>query len=123
MIPRPPISKRSSTLFPYTTLFLSHVVRLTAHDGDLHVAARLERVADVEIHHVLLLVGGAVRHEDQNVAAFRGFRLLLCWRARSEGHTSELQSLMRISYAVFRLKNTTLTTSSHLVFCATHLPP
>src|SRR3546814_19950085 len=82
MIPRPPISKRSSTLFPYTTLFLSHVVRLTAHDGDLHVAARLERVADVEIHHVLLLVGGAVRHEDQNVAAFRGFRLLLCWRAR-----------------------------------------
>src|SRR3546814_1628480 len=93
MIRRPPRSTRTDTLFPYTTLFRS-----------------LGRAGSV--------AGGDAKHRD-----FQTNRLRLlpqpCWRKtdigrcqphrvateyRSEEHTSELQSLMRISYAVFCLK-------------------
>src|SRR3546814_10958348 len=81
MIRRPPISTRTDTLFPYTTLFRS--CRLF-HD-DLGHDDWLWR------HHpgIRLIAAdrGGDRHPD-----------------RSEEHTSELQSLMRISYAVFCLK-------------------
>src|SRR3546814_12271718 len=78
MIRRPPRSTRTDTLFPYTTLFRS------LFDGGL-----------IAIGASLSLLGRA--------------QLLAIWRARrhrkrSEEHTSELQSLMRISYAVFCLK-------------------
>src|SRR3546814_5968536 len=77
MIRRPPRSTRTDTLFPYTTLFRSPLARrLRARLIDPDPAPRLA-------------VGGR--------AAARGAR-------RSEEHTSELQSLMRISYAVFCLK-------------------
>src|SRR3546814_20772072 len=76
-IRRPPRSTRTDTLFPYTTLFRSHVdVRPHQRHPPLRAADRRARVE-----------GGAARG-----------------RARSEEHTSELQSLMRISYAVFCLK-------------------
>src|SRR3546814_6269888 len=76
MIRRPPRSTRTDTLFPYTTLFRSTAVavRRGAAGGD-----RLDAAVDVARH--------------------RG-----AFDARSEEHTSELQSLMRISYAVFCLK-------------------
>src|SRR3546814_6134055 len=76
MIRRPPISTRTDTLFPYTTLFRSHPVhdRLNWRDGNV----------------------------EQLGYRRRRLRLL----GRSEEHTSELQSLMRISYAVFCLKKT-----------------
>src|SRR3546814_10549577 len=83
MIRRPPRSTRTDTLFPYTTLFRSHYIRcltLPAREA-VHCADRLEAEID----------GACV-----------GAGLELA--ARSEEHTSELQSLMRISYAVFCLK-------------------
>src|SRR3546814_1039820 len=82
MIRRPPRSTRTDTLFPYTTLFRSL--------GD--DVPRLGNVGDR--HGVLVSHGRESR------------RLCLLPRAvkRSEEHTSELQSLMRISYAVFCLK-------------------
>src|SRR3546814_8412457 len=84
MIRRPPRSTRTDTLFPYTTLFRSdrcaHSARPTRRSamGDRQAGAR-----DLPDRR---------RHSDH------------C-RGRSEEHTSELQSLMRISYAVFCLKN------------------
>src|SRR3546814_15324017 len=81
MIRRPPRSTRTDTLFPYTTLFRSlQPVRtdLAGHDPG----------------------GGARPREDRgHLPDSRAQRI-----GRSEEHTSELQSLMRISYAVFCLK-------------------
>src|SRR3546814_7513418 len=76
MIRRPPRSTRTDTLFPYTTLFRSQRAVLQSN---------LEHAATGLFH--CLLDG----HRNRPVAA------------RSEEHTSELQSLMRISYAVFCL--------------------
>src|SRR3546814_7886561 len=82
MIRRPPRSTRTDTLFPYTTLFRSP-----------------DR--------------GSGRAGGQHIAQYRpartqsgGWRPVLSASGRSEEHTSELQSLMRISYAVFCLKKT-----------------
>src|SRR3546814_2686562 len=80
MIRRPPRSTRTVTLFPYTTLFRS--VR------ELHRARR-------QSGHTVM---GGWQHFDSQV-----FDVI----PRSEEHTSELQSLMRISYAVFCLKKIT----------------
>src|SRR3546814_15975253 len=108
MIRRPPRSTRTDTLFPYTTLFRS-AHRQTRNDG-LHILELL----DVEL--LQLLIGNRV-HRLRNV--LQAFRLaagrdddlrdadisrLIAGASRSEEHTSELQSLMRISYAVFCLK-------------------
>src|SRR3546814_15601734 len=79
MIRRPPRSTRTDTLFPYTTLFRPFNPQGVAHGG---VAYSLADTA----------MGGALFSTQDD-----GF-----WR--SEEHTSELQSLMRISYAVFCLK-------------------
>src|SRR3546814_2010405 len=97
MILRPPRSTRTDTLFPYTTLFRS--LRLV----DQHVCFVLERldlVVDLlegarGCQQVLAVVAG-VEHGDLRLGGCAGYR--------SEEHTSELQSLMRISYAVFCLK-------------------
>src|SRR3546814_8556728 len=86
MIRRPPRSTRTDTLFPYTTLFRSG----EAAELDLHGA-------DAEI------LAGAGRDADAALADFVGV-LGHQLHVRSEEHTSELQSLMRISYAVFCLK-------------------
>src|SRR3546814_6202763 len=95
MIRRPPRSTRTDTLFPYTTLFRSLVVAQQRGLGQLH-----EPVAD-------LVPGELVQRLREQVEAIAGevFRGLGAGRVqRSEEHTSELQSLMRISYAVFCLK-------------------
>src|SRR3546814_2367984 len=89
MIRRPPRSTRTDTLFPYTTLFRS------VHWSDS--AWISARVADGL---VLLSPDAASSILDQQVQAL-GTRVT---EFRSEEHTSELQSLMRISYAVFCLK-------------------
>src|SRR3546814_11028081 len=81
MIRRPPRSTRTDTLFPYTTLFRSDPCRQGGF-GDGAGADRADGGA-----------GAAFARAD----ATHG-------RPRSEEHTSELQSLMRISYAVFCLK-------------------
>src|SRR3546814_3195364 len=100
MIRRPPRSTRTDTLFPYTTLFRSH--RQRAGQGAF-------AAADGE---VAFDVGGIGVHGWRCGGRLRGGRVVQAGD-RSEEHTSELQSLMRISYAVFCLKkkNTTQETS------------
>src|SRR3546814_9498355 len=128
MIRQPPRSKRIETLFPDTTLFRSDPEEDDVEAGDQHVAGVValqrgsllrpaegrdgpQRRGDPGVQHVgiarerhrLAIVRGGqgarlglvVRHERLAVRAVPG---------RSEEHTSELQSLMRISYAVFCFK-------------------
>src|SRR3546814_8184641 len=111
MLQRPPRFKRTDTLLPYTTLYRSRVrktftqVSVQAptryHAPDHPALNKVLQVntireffrADVRISHALVFWGCAV--------------LCSCHSGRSEEHTSELQSLMRISYAVFCLKKKT----------------
>src|SRR3546814_6483579 len=125
MIRRPPKSTRTDTLFPYTTLFRSAVTGPTADRGAL--AAQGARPRGHGRGH-LRLDAAATRHprrRGSRVAPRRGrgrlepqparrlpARLVVApeqgaHTARSEEHTSELQSLMRISSAVFCLKKKT----------------
>src|SRR3546814_10232793 len=97
MIRAPPRSTRSDTLFPYTTLFRSMLdfgalKKTLAAIHAVRNTGRKQRMFD----HARLRIR-AKQHRD--IAAHRAFR--------SEEHTSELQSLMRISYAVFCLKKKT----------------
>src|SRR3546814_14273039 len=96
MIRRPPRSTRTDTLFPYTTLFRS--VRGVANGllGDVQLVV-CDGVHEDEV--------GAVLVQVLHLALVDVRRLHLDAGVRSEEHTSELQSLMRISYAVFCLKN------------------
>src|SRR3546814_18332484 len=89
LLRRPPRSTRTDTLFPYTTLFRSP--RLARLDAPGQEAAEIG-----------IALQGRRQHREGAV------RLDLGRRHRSEEHTSELQSLMRISYAVFCLKKTNL---------------
>src|SRR3546814_9638236 len=89
MIRRPPRSTRTDTLFPYTTLFRSSR-RAGPYEGDaqgrpFHLLPQQYRGR------------GGRHHGDRRGGSARQ-------HGRSEEHTSELQSLMRISYAVFCLK-------------------
>src|SRR3546814_6582891 len=79
MLRRPPRSTRTDTLFPYTTLFRS----LRCPPGRMN-----DRSGD----------------SPSFMASISVSRRVACAAVRSEEHTSELQSLMRISYAVFCLK-------------------
>src|SRR3546814_8737899 len=83
MIRRPPISTRTDTLFPYTTLF---------------------RSIDLVEQRCLLARRCRTRRKCGRLHLLEQHPRLLRHRVRSEEHTSELQSLMRISYAVFCLK-------------------
>src|SRR3546814_5300145 len=113
MIRRPPRSTRTDTLFPYTTLFRSRhrgarrgfealvdPVDNGAHSHRKGVDARQAECIGRFAAHTMRLggrkLGGVERNPD---GANTGVG-----QARSEEHTSELQSLMRISYAVFCLK-------------------
>src|SRR3546814_4751391 len=98
MIRRPPRSTRTDTLFPYTTLFRS-VLRLS-------LQLRIKRVA-VAVQTEVVAQPAALHdiHGDRLLDIARWNVLVaLVGNRRSEEHTSELQSLMRISYAVFCLK-------------------
>src|SRR3546814_1883594 len=89
MIRRPPRSTRTDTLFPYTTLFRSifdcYLAKMTVRD---FTNPNLPTTPAEVVH------PAAIPMMDYNPYAY----------TRSEEHTSELQSLMRISYAVFCLK-------------------
>src|SRR3546814_10515053 len=93
MIRRPPRSTRTDTLFPYTTLFRSQLVALRIDASIEHQFVIVEFDVDV----VAAADDQSVQPGDRHVLA--GVDM-----DRSEEHTSELQSLMRISYAVFCLK-------------------
>src|SRR3546814_2107184 len=95
MIRRPPRSTRTDTLFPYTTLFRS-----------LRLLAPNPIVQEWVKNHYLDLIQATLARLPLGISPPAGIE-------RSEEHTSELQSLMRISYAVFCLKkknNKTTTT-------------
>src|SRR3546814_4712333 len=114
MLRRPPGSTLTDTLFPYTTLFRSGLA-IHAANGEDHVLPALDRRRRAEHHgqrqHFLGLGAHRLRHVAQHDA--RGLRFDLDGeRARSEEHPSELQSLLRISYAVFCLKKKTNTNMS-----------
>src|SRR3546814_5345169 len=93
MIRRPPRSTRTDTLFPYTTLFRSDKQFVTVGAGDrIQILGEDQDGKTDDLGPILVRadetfnrIGGEVNQ-------------------RSEEHTSELQSLMRISYAVFCLK-------------------
>src|SRR3546814_6480195 len=98
MIRRPPKSTRTDTLFPYTTLFRSPVRcgdRAGRTDVDAARAGAAVRGRWWVALGLLIVV---------NVVFFQEGIMGWVQRRRSEEHTSELQSLMRISYAVFCLK-------------------
>src|SRR3546814_2818936 len=94
MIRRPPRSTRTDTLFPYTTLFRSAARGVLGLADDclvLEIRGRAEQRLERRVH-----VGVDERQPTVHLGAAA--------ERRSEEHTSELQSLMRISYAVFCLK-------------------
>src|SRR3546814_14543454 len=101
MIRRPPRSTRTDTLFPYTTLFRSCTVK------------------SCTIHGFRIIVKP---FDNRNHTSFTLISVYRCLRSplsnhrkpRSEEHTSELQSLMRSSYAVFCLKKKTQITTSNI---------
>src|SRR3546814_1946113 len=113
---RPPCSKRTDTHFPYPTLFRPEATAYVGESGQ--TAARLEAEYDTLITNRLILqwlaeteayygkddpergVGSGL----STVEAGLRLRYEIRREFRSEEHTSELQSLMRISYAVFCLK-------------------
>src|SRR3546814_5275032 len=96
MIRRPPRSTRTDTLFPYTTLFRS----CASYPADRAAALRLIDLLALE-KALYEIVYEAANRPNWLMIPVRGALALL---DRSEEHTSELQSLMRISYAVFCLK-------------------
>src|SRR3546814_3201477 len=105
MIRRPPRATRTDPLFPFTTPFRSRhgelfgegVVDPFLHQDAVGTDAGLAGVAELGDHGTLDggIEVGVVEHQEGRVATEL---------QRSEEHTSELQSLMRISYAVFCLK-------------------
>src|SRR3546814_3454263 len=97
MIRRPPRSTRTDTLFPYTTLFRS----LLAVGDEQAGPPRYRAVAPVLVEPL----PGQVPE----------FSLQVLRVVRSEEHTSELQSLMRISYAVFCLKKKKNTNTNNTI--------
>src|SRR3546814_3607796 len=133
MIRRPPRSNRTDTPFPYTTLFRSRAEVSQGQDravaalhlrprglgqrrqrigrdvlGDGEVLAG-QAVEEVAADRFARRVGDAVDEDVEAVAP----ALAELGEARSEEHTSELQSLMRISYAVFCLKKTMIQQTSN----------
>src|SRR3546814_8154473 len=114
MIRRPPVSTLTDTPFPYTTLFRSDIPTPLPHASTPAVEPANDGLVssqdwpgitqpDVVIVTGDLLDLGNLRQRAAIVWIVEQTYRLVC---RSEEHTSELQSLMRISYAVFCLKNT-----------------
>src|SRR3546814_4682845 len=122
MIRRPPRSTRTDTLFPDTTLFRSVRVLLAPRPSGLRRAAPQLHGPQRRPHQKLRCRALSVRSASPVPNGWRRKR-------RSEEHTSELQSLMRISYAVFCLKKKTQQTTkqlaltihiSHTTYCKTY---
>src|SRR3546814_9825181 len=124
MIRRPPRSTRTDTLFPYTTLFRSALAGIQQFRRQALVFPPIDQAAKLPrgpalfidprgLNELLQQPKLIVRVKDREIAlqsrqfgmATKHFRP----DGRSEEHTSELQSLMRISYAVFCLNKKTIT--------------
>src|SRR3546814_15522705 len=105
MIRRPPRSTRTDTLFPYTTLFRSWNSLIPVWSAAMRRAPRWT---------ALIVLAGVLGAPTMALAvpsyARQTQQPCVACHVRSEEHTSELQSLMRISYAVFCLKKKNTTT-------------
>src|SRR3546814_9718304 len=113
MISRPPISTRTDTLFPYTTRFPSFLVFQT------FVTANASSGAQDTDHEEFVVSPTSSGGASPAALPHSGSSRMCLWTTaqdvssithfacRSEEHTSEIQSLMRISYAVFCLKKKT----------------
>src|SRR3546814_8909926 len=108
MIRRPPRSTRTDTLFPYTTLFRSLALDLPRNQRPVRLGQILRRTPD-----------------SPKEQPFKRRVIVIARRQwqRSEEHTSELQSLMRISYAVFCLKKKKQTQKNSLHNTYKHITP
>src|SRR3546814_1214538 len=116
MIRRPPKATRTDTLLPYTTPFRSDRDAGHGQRADLRLfqelllAAQLHCGIDLDaepaVGRVLQLLAHALHGRDRGIADRMDVGRFEDHVLRSEEHTSELQSLMRISYAVFCLKKT-----------------
>src|SRR3546814_1805121 len=104
MIRRPPRSTRTDTLFPYTTLFRSNI-------GTLYKELLQRRLQREVLEKARAKKANKKVQRERQALASKERRFKKKLKARSEEHTSELQSLMRISYAVFCLKKKTTTTT------------
>src|SRR3546814_5705236 len=103
MIRRPPRPTRPDTLFPYTTLFRS--IRLAARQSGGHIFIEMSddgRGIDPDRLRARAITMGLMSPAETDSLSDAAAQALIF--ERSEEHTSELQSLMRISYAVFCLK-------------------
>src|SRR3546814_8949920 len=117
MLRRPPRSTRTDTLFPYTTLFRSQLVAIPGRSQELDFFVetavlgfeKLKNFPRIVVIHVPVLQEALPAVTFGPSSPRRIFR-------RSEEHTSELQSLMRISYAVFCLKKKK-NTNNHSTQC------
>src|SRR3546814_4122540 len=119
MIRRTPRSTRTDTLFPYTTLFLS-AADVTVNFGNSNGAFNTNIITDGTLTATTFI--GALTGNSSTATALAANpsdcaanQFATAIVARSEEHTSELQSLMRISYAVFCLKNKTTNTDRHKI--------
>src|SRR3546814_10094126 len=111
MIRRPPRSTRTDTLFPYTTLFRSAEF---PYDLPLAVSKANKPCFDQSKQSISTAFGVdeprvLERHLDSRGRAYH----VPSQTTRAEEHTSELQSLMRISYAVFCLKKQQILANQH----------
>src|SRR3546814_6236547 len=121
MIRHPPEPTRTDTLFPYTTLFRSYTGGAARKLEDRHLIGVARHVAQRRPRLGRILAGDQIlhpRYARTYIAAdrdemFDARNLPPHPLGRSEEHTSELQSLMRISYAVFCLKKKTQLTYTH----------
>src|SRR3546814_4563332 len=113
MIPRPPRSTRTDTLFPYTTLFRSYkgfACHVEAEEGRLWIVKQIGsqrpsgRIWPERDDRQIFL--GAMELGDEKEPPAYGDDTDRDLAGRSEEHTSELQSLMRIAYAVLAWKKT-----------------
>src|SRR3546814_3351098 len=130
MIRRPPRSTRTDTLFPYTTLFRSKTAKIVVDQYGGEFPRDVEKltelpgiglstagaIASISMGLRAPILDGNVKRVLARFTAQEGYpgepKVAKQLWARSEEHTSELQSLMRISYAVFCLKKKNTASSS-----------
>src|SRR3546814_7533784 len=116
MIRRPPRSTRTDTLFPYTTLFRSF--HPTSTDwiycfSECPAGRKCFILCFLSVYDLIALDRSGICIEAIHFSWRVAFLLCAFWR--SEEHTSELQSLMRISYAVFCLKKKNNNTTQYTI--------
>src|SRR3546814_8261410 len=116
MIRRPPRSTRTDTLFPYTTLFRSFTDR-----PRLRALVANENADRSALYRQIAVSNGEPGWTTRSASPGSARPGSTKSTARSEEHTSELQSLMRISYAVFCLKKKNKTTQTNKHKSTTHI--